>query len=393
MTSLSRRRVAGALAAVGLIAALVVPATSIGSSKKGLGLPTKIGKGEGALNVIEWPAYTDPSFAKPFEKQTGCKIHRKDAGTSNQMVALMRAGGGGGGGQYDLVSASGDASLRLVYGHDVVPININLLPGWKAFFPFFKSPAHNTVAGVHYGISLQWGPNTLIYNTKKVKKAPTSWGVVYTKQYAGKLSIPNNPIQIADAALYLMKTTPALGIRDPYELTKPQFNAAVALLKRQKPLVKRYWNYAADQIQDFKNGDVAVGSTWPYQTLTLQAAKVPVRDTIPREGTTGWADTWMLAAKAPHPNCAYLWMKYVTTPKVEAQQAIVFGETPVTPLACPYMNKLQAGSCAQYHLNAPATYLKSIHFWKVPIATCGWGGRKDCVDFTAWQQAWTQITG
>ena len=392
MRSLSRRRLAGALAVVGLVAALVVPATSIGSGSKAYSPPTKIGKGEGALNVIEWPAYTDPSFAKTFEQQTGCKIHRKDAGSSNQMVALMRAGGGGGGGQYDLVSASGDASLRLVYGHDVVPININLLPGWKLFFPYFKSPAHNTVDGVHYGISLQWGPNTLVYNTKKVK-APTSWSVVYTKKYAGKISIPNNPIQIADAALYLMKTRPSLGIHDPYELTKTQFNAAVSLLKQQKPLVKRYWNYASDQIQDFKNQDVVVGSTWPYQTLTLQAAGLPVKDTIPKEGTTGWADTWMLASKAPHPNCAYLWMKYVTMPKVEAQQAIVFGETPVTPLACPYMNKLQAGSCAQYHLNAPAAYLKSIHFWKVPIADCGFGGRKDCVDFTAWQQAWTQITG
>jgi putative spermidine/putrescine transport system substrate-binding protein len=393
MRSLSRRRVAGALAAVGFLAALVVPAAGIGSGSKAFSLPTKIGKGEGALNVIEWPAYTDPSFAKPFEQQTGCKIHRKDMGSSNQMVALMRAGGGGGGGQYDLVSASGDASLRLVYGHDVVPININLLPGWKSFFTYFKSPAHNTVDGVHYGISLQWGPNTLVYNTKKVKPAPTSWSAVYGKQYAGKISIPNNPIQIADAALYLMKTKPSLGIRDPYELTKTQFNAAVALLKQQKPLVKRYWNYASDQIQDFKNQDVVIGSTWPYQTLTLQAAGLAVKDTIPKEGTTGWADTWMLASKAPHPNCAYLWMKYVTMPKVEAQQAIVFGETPVTPLACPYMNKLQAGSCAQYHLSAPAAYLKSIHFWKVPIATCGWGGRKDCVDFTAWQQAWTQITG
>ena len=393
MTPLSRRRVAGALAAVGLIAVLVVPATSIGSGKKGLGLPTKIGKGEGALNVIEWPAYTDPSFAKPFEQQTGCKIHRKEAGTSNQMVALMRAGGGGGGGQYDLVSASGDASLRLIYGHDVVPINVNLIPSWKNFLPYFKSPAHNTVDGVHYGISLQWGPNTQIYNTKKVKRAPTTWGALYSKANAGKISVPNNPIQIADAALYLMKTKPSLGIRDPYELTKPQFNAAVALLKQQKPLVKRYWNYAADQIQDFKNGDVSLGATWPYQTLYLQAAKVPVRDEIPKEGATGWADTWMLAAKAPHPNCAYLWMRYVTTPKVQARQAFVFGETPVNPLACPYMNKIQAGLCTEYHLNAPASYLRSIHFWKTPIATCGFGGKKDCVDFTAWQQAWTQITG
>jgi putative spermidine/putrescine transport system substrate-binding protein len=374
-------------AAVGAFAA-----TAATVQAKGSGLPTKIGKGEGALNVIEWPAYTDKSFSAQFVKQTGCKIHAKDAGSSGEMFAKMHANGGGGGGQWDLVSASGDASLRLVYGKDVVPINVSLIPSWKQFFPYFKSPAHNTVKGVHYGISLQWGPNTLIYNTKKVSK-PASWSVVYSKKYSGKISIPNNPIQIADAALYLMKTKPSLGIKDPYELTKPQFNAAIDLLKAQKPLVKRYWNYAADQITDFKNGDVALGSTWPYQTLTLQASGLPVKDTVPREGTTGWADTWMLASKAPHPNCAYMWMKYVTTPKVEAQQAIVFGETPVNPLACSYMNKLQKGSCAQYHLNAPAAYLKSIHFWKVPIADCGWGGRHDCVDFTAWQQAWTQITG
>jgi putative spermidine/putrescine transport system substrate-binding protein len=388
-----KRHVIGATLLAGVVAALVIPAAGIGSGSHAFSLPTKIGKGEGALNVIEWPAYTDPSFANAFEKKTGCIIHRKDAGSSNQMVALMRAGGGGGGGQYDLVSASGDASLRLIYGHDVVPVNVNLIPQWKNFLPYFKSPAHNTVNGVHYGISLQWGPNTLLYNTKVVKPAPASWSVIYGKKYAGKVSIPNNPIQIADAALYLMKSKPSLGIRDPYELTKPQFDATVALLKQQKPLIKRYWNYASDQIQDFKNNDAVVGATWPYQTLTLQSAKVPVKDEIPKEGATGWADTWMLAAKAPHPNCAYMWMRYAATPPVQAKQAIVFGETPVNPLACPYMNKLQAGSCTQYHLNAPASYLRSIHFWKTPIATCGWGGRKDCVDFTAWQQAWTQITG
>src|SRR5205085_2025581 len=178
----------------GVLSAVVY--VGAGSRAKADQPPEKIGKGEGALNVIEWPAYTDKSFATPFEKATGCKIHRRDAGSSNQMVALMRAGGGGGGGQWDLVSASGDASLRLVYGKDVVPINVNLLPSWKQFFPYFKSPAHNTVKGVHYGISLQWGPNTLIYNTKQVKPAPTSWGAVYGKKYSGKMSIPNNPIQI-----------------------------------------------------------------------------------------------------------------------------------------------------------------------------------------------------
>jgi putative spermidine/putrescine transport system substrate-binding protein len=383
------RHVLAVVVVAGVAAALAVSAATV---RAGSGPPTKIGKGEGRLNVIEWPAYTDPSFAKPFEKQTGCIIHRTDAGSSQEMFGLMHAHGGGGGGQYDLVSASGDASLRLIYAHDVQPINIKLIPSWKQFLPVFKSPPHNTVDGVHYGVSLQWGPNTLIYNTKKVKPAPKNWSVIYSKKYAGHVTIPNNPIQIADAALYLEHTKPSLGIKDPYELTQAQLSAAVKLLKQQKPKLKRFWNYAADEDTSFKNGDVWIGAGWPYQTLALQANHVPVKEIVPVP-TTGWADTWMLATKAPHPNCAYMWMKYVTTPKVEAKQAIVFGETPVNPLACKYMNKLQKGSCNGYHLNEPDSYIKKIKFWKTPIPQCGWTKKQTCTDYNAWVQAWAQVTG
>ena len=374
-----------------LAAALCVPASGVSSGSTS-GLQTKIGKGEGRLNLIEWPAYSDPSFAKKFEQQSGCKIHRKDAGSSSEMVALMHTGGGGGGGQYDLVSASGDASLRLIVGKDVKPVNVSLIPSWKQFISIFKSPAHNTVKGVHYGVSVQWGPNTLMYNTKKVKPAPTGWSSLYSSKYKGKITVPNNPIQIADGALYLMQTKPSLGIKDPYELTRSQLAAVVSLLKKQKPLIKKYWNSATDEINLFKGGDAVIGASWPYQTLTLQAAKQPIKEIIPSYGATGWADTWMLAKKAPHPNCAYLWMKYVTTPQVEAKQALVFGETPVNPKACPYMNKIQKGSCAKYHLNQPLSFYKKIHFWKTPIPDCG-NGQRSCMDNNAWQRAWTQITG
>jgi putative spermidine/putrescine transport system substrate-binding protein len=374
-----------------LAAALCVPASGVSSGSTS-GLQTKIGKGEGRLNLIEWPAYSDPSFAKKFEQQSGCKIHRKDAGSSSEMVALMHTGGGGGGGQYDLVSASGDASLRLIVGGDVKPVNVNLIPSWKQFISIFKSPAHNTVKGVHYGVSVQWGPNTLMYNTKKVKPAPTSWSALYSSKYKGKITVPNNPIQIADGALYLMETKPSLGIKDPYELTRTQLNAVVSLLKQQKPLIKKYWNSATDEINLFKGGDAIIGASWPYQTLTLQAAKQPIKEIIPSYGATGWADTWMLAKRAPHPNCAYLWMKYVTTPQVEAKQALVFGETPVNRKACSYMNKMQKGSCAKYHLNQPLSFYKKIRFWKTPIPDCG-NGQRNCMDNNAWQRAWTQITG
>ena len=162
-----RRRSAVFAAVMGLAAVTSFLAAGCGGSSNSSsdnggtttasGLPQSIGKGEGSLNVIEWPLYTDPSFAKKFEQQTGCIIHRKDAGSSNQMVALMRQGGGGGGGQWDLVSASGDASLRLIKGGDVKPVNVKLIPSWNDLIPELKSPQHNTLGGVHYGVSVQWG--------------------------------------------------------------------------------------------------------------------------------------------------------------------------------------------------------------------------------------------
>jgi putative spermidine/putrescine transport system substrate-binding protein len=397
MTNVRKRYLGWAAAAV-LTGALAVTAAGCGggggksSSKSKSNLPTKIGKGEGRLNLIEWPYYSDPSFAKTFQKQTGCIIHRKDAGSSNQMVALMRQGGGGGGGQWDLVSASGDASLRLIRGGDVKQVNVDLVPSWKDFIPIFKSPAHNTVDGKHYGISLQWGPNVLLYNTKKIKTPLKHWSAIYDPKYKGQITIPNNPIQIADAALYLSHTNPALGIKDPYELNKKQFDATIALLKNQRKLVKLYWNYDTDGRAAMANGDVSIAAIWPVDTLALQSKGVPVKEVIPSEGVTGWADTWMLAKRAPHPNCAYLWMKYVTQPQVEAKQALVFGETPVNPKACSYMDKIQAGSCAKYHLNEPLNYYNTIKFWKTPIADCG-NGKNDCMDYNAWQNAWTQVTG
>jgi len=348
-----------------------------------------IGKGEGVLNLVAWEGYAQDEWVKPFEAATGCQVHAKYAGSSDEMVALMRSGGGG---QYDAVSASGDATLRLIYGRDVQPINMALIPQWKNFIPQLRAPEFNTVKGVHYGVSYEWGPNTLLYNTKTFPTAPTSWSVIYDAQYKGKITVPDNPIQIADAALYLSKTEPSLGITDPYELNRAQMNAVVALLKKQAVLIKKYWALASDEIQLFTSGDAVVGAAWPYQTNTLQAAKVPVADTIPAEGATGWADTWMISSKASHPNCAYLWINWVTTPKVQAEQAIYFGETPANALACKEMDEEQAGTCAKYHANAPSSYFDQIRFWKTPRSDCG-NGKTDCLDYTIWQREWQAIKG
>ncbi len=387
----------GAIAALAAVALTACGASSNNPSSTQEQPPTAnmkplsaIGPGEGALTLIDWGGYVQSMWQKPFEQQTGCKITYKDAGSSDEMVSLMANGGGG---QWDMVSASGDADLRLIYSGDVKPMNPDLIPDWQYFQPKFQNPPFNTINGIHYGISLQWGPNTLLYNTKKFVNPPTSWSVLYDPQYSGLITIPDNPIQIADAALYLSKTKPSLKITDPYELTQAQFDATVALLKQQRPLVKTYWAAVGDEETAFKSGDVVVGAAWPIMTTDLKAAGAPVNDTIPAgEGATGWADTWMLATNAPHPNCAYMWTKWVSTPTVQAQQAINYGETPVNTKACAVMESLSPGSCAAFHANAPGSYFDAIKFWKTPIATCP-DGSKNCVPYAQWQSAWTTIKG
>lgn len=371
-----------------LVSALALPVAGV-SKSSGSALPTQIGPGEGQLRLVAWEGYLDKSWVKPFEQQSGCKIKPKYATSSDEMVTLMRSGGGG---QYDMVSASGDASLRLIFGGDIAETNVKLVKPWKDFHAAFKSPSTNTVGGKHYGISLQFGPNILLYNTKKEKK-PTSWSAIYDSANKGQISIPDNAIHIADAALYLSKTQPGLKIKDPYELDSKQFAATIALLKLQRPLLGKHWVYASDQIDLFKNGKSTIGVSWPYQLSALKAAKLPVAAVSPKEGVTGWLDTWMLSSKAKHPNCAYLWWNYISTPKAQAMQATTYGETPVNKKACAQMEKLVKGSCKEYSAAAPAAYYRSIKFWKTPVADCGDARGKVCTPYSKWVQAWTQVKG
>jgi putative spermidine/putrescine transport system substrate-binding protein len=344
--------------------------------------------GEQQLNLIALEGYVDDAWVKTFREQTGCQVNAHYA-VPSEMLNLMRDGGGG---QWDMVSATGDIALSLIYGGDVRPMNEKLIPEWANFQTYFKNAPYNTISGVHYGISLQWGPNALLYNSRKFPNKPTSWSVIYDSSHAQIITITDNPMQIADAAAYLSKAQPRLGITDPYELTKSQFDAAVALLMQQRPLVKQYWAVPQQAIDLFTRGDVMVGVASPYETIALKAAKVAVDETIPDEGATGWGDTWMLATKAQHPNCAYLWTAYVSTAHVQALQALTFGETPVNSRACAEMEAQSPGSCAQYHADVPASYFEAIKFWKTPLTTCD-GGSENCIPYEDWVTAWMTIKG
>ena len=369
------------------------------SAQTGSNLPQSIGPNETALNLIAWTGYvesgkTDPKvdWVTPFTTATGCKINVKFADTSDEMVTLMRQGGGT---QYDGVSASGDATNRLIAHGDVAEVNTNLIPDFKDVIQPLQSPRHNTINGHHYGVPYMYGPNVLMYNTSKVSPAPTSWKDTWetSSPYSGKIAAYDSPIFIADAALYLKAHNKSLGITDVYELTTKQLDAAIALLKQQAPMVKKYWAATTDETDPFSSGDMVIGTAWPYQVSFLKSENKPVAAVVPSEGATGWADTWMMSAHAQHPNCMYQWMKWTETAAVQDQVAEFYGATPSNTKSCDLLRQhIGASADSDYHCG-DNTFLKNIALWKTPLQECGDGRGATCTDYTVWQQKWQEVRG
>ncbi len=353
-----------------------------------------VGSGEGFVDIVAWPGYiergeTDRAYdwVTGFEKKTGCKVRVKTANTSDEMVALMNEGG------FDLVTASGDASLRLVAGKRVQEINTDLIPSWSKIDQRLQNAPWHTVDGKHNGVPYQWGSNVLMYNTKVFPNPPTSWSVVFEEQTLpdgksnkGRIQAFDGPIYIADAALYLMHHKPELGIKDPYELNEDQYKAALELLRQQRAIVNRYWHDAFVQIDDFTNEGVVASSSWPFQVNILVSKSQPIASVIPEEGATGWADTTMMHAEAPHPNCSYMWMEWTLASNLQGDLAAWFGSVPVVPAACEGNALLGPDGCKT---NGQENFDK-IHFWRTPVAKCEQG---ECVPYYRWVTDYIAVLG
>lgn len=370
----------------------LVPALLAGQTQAA---PTELGKGEGQLNIVAWAGYvergqTDKNYdwVTGFEKETGCKVSVKTAATSDEMVALMNEGG------FDLVTASGDASLRLIAGGKVQALNLALIPSYSKIDPRLQNAPWHTVDGKHYGVPYQWGGNILMYNTKVFPKAPDSWNVVFEEQTLadgksnkGRVQAFDGPIHIADAALYLMTHQPALGIKDPYELNEDQYKASLDLLRKQRQLVGRYWHDAFVQIDDFKNEGVVASGSWPFQANALIADKQPIATTVPKEGVTGWADTSMVHSDAKNLTCAYKWLEHSLSNKLQGDLAAWFGSVPVVPAACEGNALLGPTGCKTNGIDN----FDRVRFWRTPVSQCKSQGT--CVPYYRWVSDYIAILG
>ena len=356
---------------------------------------SEIGEGEGELNLVIWAGYaengqTDAAFdwVTAFEEETGCEVNATNMSDSNNGVSLIQSG------EYDGISASGDATTRLIASGLVAPINTDIFENYGNVFADLKDLPHNTVDGVNYGVPHGRGPNLLAYNTEEMAEAPTGWSAVFDgADNAGDISVYDSSIFIADAALYLKNTQPDLGIEDPYQLTQEQFDAAVALLEELDANDPLYWADYTDQISSYASGDVVVGTTWPLQVNLLKADGAPIEGITPEEGTTGWSDTWMMYSEAEHPNCMLMWMNHMMSPEANSQATVWFGEAATSPQACEAAEALSPGHCEAQHAD-DAAYWENIWYWSTPQESCADDDdATTCVTQDDWVEAWTTLRG
>jgi putative spermidine/putrescine transport system substrate-binding protein len=382
------------LAALAVFAAstIVLSACSADGGELTLDVPEvpmaqSIGAFEGQLNIVNWSGFVEPAWTDQFTADTGCVVNSRVAGTSDEMVTLMRTG------EYDIVSASGDAALRLIVGGDVQPLNIDLIPNFSDdIAEGMKGQIYDTVNGKPYGVPIGRGANLLQYNEDVTGGAPESWDVVWEADspYAGKITAYDAPIYIADAAVYLMYHNPELGIQNPYALDATQLAAAVDLLKQQNSIIGEYWSDPVAQITSFVGGNTVVGTSW--EVLRKFAATDALKTTLPVEGSTGWYDTWLVSSTSPHVNCAYAWMDYTSRPDVNGAIAMNFGMAPANIAFCATSMEAQA-HCDEFAAEDEA-FFDRIWPWTTPIEQCI-DGRTDvkCTSFQDWTNAWLTVKG
>ncbi len=341
---------------------------------------------EGRLELIAYPGYAeaggedlDANWVTSFRRETGCEVHVRTVRSTTELLDVVVHG------RYDGALVSGDVTRALIGGNEVVPLDLRLIPGYADVLPALRRLPQNVVRGRVYGVPHGRAPNVLAWRTDAVRPAPEGWGALWRpdQRYGGRIGLYDAAITLADAALYLRSARPELGITNPYELDRRQFRAVVRLVAEQRAYTGAYWIDETAALADYTGGNALVGTATPRLARLLRADAVPLAAVVP-PASTGRSDSWMLLAGARHPGCMYRWLRWILSPKVNAQAAEFLGAAPSVRGACRFM------SCSAVHADDEVWWTR-VSLWRTPEHDCGDTRGEACLDWFDWSDAWALI--
>jgi len=317
-----------------------------------------------------WEGYTDTLFAKPFEEACGVTVNATYMGSSDDLVAKLRSGGSE---TIDLVSPSSDAITQIIQAGLASPLDLQRIPSFGELSVSFRGLSMARQDTVVFGEPWAFGPNPLVYDTTKLTTAPSSWNDLWDKKYRGKLTMQ-------DDIATLWMVAQALGMDDPndrshlYNLSDEDLAKVKARALELKPNIRKYWSTAGDMVQLFQGKEVVAGEGWPLMTAQLRGAGFPAGEVIPQEGTTAWADHWVLTSGAKNQAAAYAWLEYAAQPFTQKLLADVTNYIVANPGAKAYMSPEQVATQRDI-----ADYGDKVNFWQ-------WSPRRD-----KYQEVWNEV--
>jgi len=307
----------------------------------------------GELNFLGWEGYTDASFVKDFEKETGCKVTSTFVGSNDDFAPKLSASPG----VYDIVSVSADTTGVMVQAGLVEPIDLSKIKGWNGIFPLFRNATGINHDGKVYGVPLTWGSIPLMYRTDKISQPPDSYAALWDPKYKGKIALWDDK-----SAIY--GTARMLGYNDVYNLTDAQLEAVKKKLIEEKPLLRKYWSTAGELVNLYASGEVWISNTWGgFQVAELQKKGIPVKEFLPKEKADGWVDNWMIVKGSPNTDCAYKYINFMESPRGQCGVSSVTGYSAANPVA--------AKSCMtpeEFHAKHEddISYVNDLVMWQAP---------------------------
>jgi putative spermidine/putrescine transport system substrate-binding protein len=343
-------------------------------------------------------------WVTPFEKQSGCLVELRSADTDADAYHDLTYGIGNS--YYDGILASPEVAGQLMGAKAVAPLDTTRISGYSGISPRLRTATPELSGTRTYGLPYLWDSYVTGYDAGQVKPAPQTWTALFAPssaaQHSGKITVPNAPVTLALAALYLESSQPALGITDPFELTKSQLAAAQQAVNAVRGHIGTYWDADSTVIGQLGDGQDVLGAVLTHQInemarAGLPAAGVPALTQAAGSGTTvAYLYSWMVSAHAPNPSCTYKWLSWMTTNYVQERASAFTNAAPVTPAAC---RGPAAANCAAYHMSSLPT-ARNIVFEHLPVANCSVAGQSgaagttaaQCTTYAQWQADWLHIT-
>lgn len=270
---------------------------------------------EEEVNVVAWAQEWEHAV-EPFQEEYGVKVNMTMQGAIDETISLLQASPN----TFDVVSF-GPFDWPLIGMGLIQPYDLSRLEHWEELHPFFREMLTTAWEGEVYNIPYYWGSSPLARNTELIPEPIDSWGAMWDPKYKGMVAVMDQSTEMyAVLSLYL-----GLDINEVTESNMEKCREAMLELAEN---MKTFWATGDDIKTWLAAGEIALSQVWDGTGRALMVEGYPIELTYPKEGLRGWIDGPGIMVGAPHPNAAYAWINFVTSPEIEAEMTKMFWYSP-----------------------------------------------------------------